>query len=319
MDRETGEIAVHKDRALSVEAKPTGLEEIDPRELSQFVGGPQPYLTYRYYQQPARLTLSVSKHELQEVVKTVVRRAYIEAVVTEDGPMTVRARYDLKSSERQRLAVTLHNPRILGVTVAGQTVAPEKAPARGGRRARRQDLFHQRGPCRRLRRAVPNRGRVRDAAAGKGASKLPTFSACRCRSSTRASSSRRCTCAFWTPQDYRLVGDPEGFVSHLGVGLWDSRAITTAPDNPDSWFPKDSSSFDFQVGGTPYLFSSLTGRPELKIGYWHIPTMTTVASLAVLAPGRRAAAVLAGVQDLGGPDPGVGGPVRRPVLAVAGQ
>ncbi len=126
VDRETGEIAVHKDRALSVEAKPDGLEEIDPRELSQPVGGPQPYLTYRYYRHPAGLTLSVTKHELQEVVKTVVRRAYIEAVVTEDGPMTVRARYDLKSSERQRLAVTLRNPRILGVTVAGQAVAPEK-------------------------------------------------------------------------------------------------------------------------------------------------------------------------------------------------
>ncbi len=62
----------------------------------------------------------------------------------------------------------------------------------------------------------------------------------------------------WTPKDYRLVGDPEGFVSHIGVGLWDSREITAAADNPDGWFPKDSSSFDFQVGGTPYLFSSLT-------------------------------------------------------------
>ncbi len=130
MDRETGEIAVYKDRALSVEAKPAGLEEIDPRELSQPIGAGQPYLTYRYYQYPARLTLSVTKHELQEVVKTVVGRAYIEAVVTEDGPMTVRARYDLKSSERQRLAVTLRNPRILSVTVAGQAVAPRRRPRR---------------------------------------------------------------------------------------------------------------------------------------------------------------------------------------------
>ena len=86
VDRETGEIAVHKDRALSVDAKSAGLEEIDPRELSQPLGTAQPYLTYRYYQHPAQLTLSVTKHELQDVVKTIVRRAYIEAVVTEDGP-----------------------------------------------------------------------------------------------------------------------------------------------------------------------------------------------------------------------------------------
>ena len=75
----------------------------------------QPYLTYRYFEHPAQLTLSVTKHELQDVVETVVRRAYIEAVVTEDGPITMRARYDLKSSERQRLAITLRNPRILGI------------------------------------------------------------------------------------------------------------------------------------------------------------------------------------------------------------
>jgi hypothetical protein len=87
------------------------------------------------------------------------------------------------------------------------------------------------------------------------------------------------------PKDYRLVGDPEGFTSHIGVGLWDSRAITRADDNPDNWFPQDASSFDFQVGGTTYLFSSLTDPRELKIGYWHIPAMTIIASLAVLVIG----------------------------------
>ena len=39
------------------------------------------------------------------------------------------------------------------------------------------------------------------------------------------------------------------------------------------------------MGGTTYLFSTLTGRPELSIGYWHIPTMTTIGSLLVLALG----------------------------------
>jgi hypothetical protein len=198
--------------------------------------------------------------------------------------MTVRARYDLKSSERQRLAVTLHNPRILGVTVAGQTVAPEKAPAAADAgpddktyfinvaRAGDSDepfqiavVFETPRPEKALK--ITDVLRV----------PLPQFD--------EGVKFQAVYVRVWTPQNYRLVGDPEGFVSHVGVGLWDSRAITTAPDNPDSWFPKDSSSFDFQVGGTPYLFSSLTGRPELKIGYWHIPTMTTVASLAVLALG----------------------------------
>ncbi|MDZ7619783.1 MAG: hypothetical protein U1E05_22525, partial [Patescibacteria group bacterium] len=130
-DRETGEIAILKDRALSIEATPMGLEAIDPRDLSQSIGATPPYLAYRYHQHPAQLSLTASRHEVQEVVRTVVDRAYIEAVVTKDGPVTVRARYKLKSSERQRLPITLHNPRILGMTVAGQSVPPEIAPAAG--------------------------------------------------------------------------------------------------------------------------------------------------------------------------------------------
>ena len=283
-DRETGEIAIHRDRALSVEATPTGLEEIDPRELSRPIGTTQPYLTYRYYEHPAELTLSVTKHELQDVVKTVVRRAYIEAVITEDGPMTVRARYDLKSSERQRLAITLRNPRILGITVAGQTVAPEKAPTAPGAGpedktyfinvARTADsdepfqiatLFETPLPGEEL--DITDLLRL----------PLPGFD--------EGVKFQKVYVHLWVPKDYRLVGDPEGFTSHIGVGLWDSRRITRASDGFDTWFPQDTTSFDFQVGGTQYLFSSLTNATELEIDYWYIPTMTTIASLIALAIG----------------------------------
>ena len=284
VDREAGEIAIYKDRALSVDPAPAGLEEIDPRELSQPLGADQPYLTYRYFEHPAQLALSVTKHERQDVVETVVRRAYIEAVVTEDGPVTIRARYDLKSSERQRLAVALRDPRILGIRVAGQSVAPEKAPESPGGSpgdktylinvARADDsdepfqiaiVFETPLPEKRL----DLTGLLR--------LPLPRFD--------EGVKFQQVYVRVWVPKDYRLVGDPEGFASHISVGLWDARRITRAPDNPDAWFPKDASSFDFQVGGTQYLFSSLTGPTELKLGYWHIPTMTVIASLVVLVIG----------------------------------
>jgi hypothetical protein len=284
VDRETGEMAIHKDRALAVEATASGLEEIDPRELSQPIGTAQPHLAYRYFQHPARLTLQVTKHELQDVVRTVVDRAYVEAVITEDGPMTVRARYEVKSSERQRLAVTLRNPRILGITVAGQAVAPEIAPAASDGSpedktyfinvARTADsdepfqiatVFETPRPDKEL--GITDLLHL----------PLPQFE--------DGVKFQKLYVRVWMPKDYRLVGNPGGFTSHLGVGLWDSRAITHAPDNPDSWFPKDTSSFDFQVGGTTYLFSSLTGPPELTIGYWHIPTMTLIASSLALVIG----------------------------------
>ncbi|NLY02790.1 MAG: hypothetical protein GXY83_42600 [Rhodopirellula sp.] len=283
-DRETGEIAVHKDRALSIESAATGLEEIDPRELSQHSGATQPYLAYRYYQHPAGLTLSVTKHELQDVVRTIVRRAYIEAVVTEDGPVTVRARYDLKSSERQRLAVRLRSPRILGVSVAGQTVAPEKAPATAAGDSEDKAYFIN------VARAADSDEPFEIAlvyemppgdeglnTSGELHLPLPQFE--------EGVKFQKVYVRLWVPQDYRLVGDPGGYTSHIGVGLWDSRAINQAADNPDGWFTEDASSFDFQVGGTTYLFSSLTGPRELTTGYWHIPTMTTLGSLLVLAIG----------------------------------
>ncbi|MEN6450964.1 MAG: hypothetical protein ABFC96_10770, partial [Thermoguttaceae bacterium] len=284
VDRETGEIAIHKDRALSVDVKSVGLEEIDPRELSQPLGASQPYLTYRYYRQPAQLTLRVTKHELQEVVKTVVRRAYIEAVATEDGPMTIRARYDLKSSERQRLALTLRNPRILGVTVAGQTVAPEKAPAASGSNPEDKTYFIN------VARATDSDepfqiAVVFETPRPEKTLKITDFLSVPLPQFDEDVKLQKVYVRVWTPKDYRLVGEPAGFVSHIGVNLWSSRAITEARDSPDSWFPKDSSSFDFQVGGTPYLFSTLTGRPQFRIGYWHIPTMTTIGSLLALGIG----------------------------------
>ena len=128
-----------------------------------------------------RLALAITKHELQDVVRTVIRRAYIEAVVTKDGPITVRARYDLKSSERQRLAVRLRDPRILGFTVAGQTVAPEKGPTDAGWGSAGQDVPDQRRTRDQFGRTVPGRHALRNAAAVKRTSELRTFSTCRFR------------------------------------------------------------------------------------------------------------------------------------------
>ena len=197
---------------------------------------------------------------------------------------TVRARYDLKSSERQRLTVTLRNPRILSVTVAGQTVAPEKAPAVPGGSPEDKTYFIN------VARTADSDEPFQIAAVFETPRDekelkvtdilrlpLPQFE--------EGVKFQKVYVRVWVPKDYRLVGDPDGFTSHIGVGLWDSRTITEAADSPDSWFPKDSSSFDFQVGGTTYLFSSLTGPTELNVGYWHIPTMTIIGSLLVLAVG----------------------------------
>ena len=241
VDREAGEIAIYKDRALSVDPAPAGLEEIDPRELSQPLGAGQPYLTYRYFGHPAQLALGVTKHERQDVVETVVRRAYIEAVVTEDGPITIRARYDLKSSERQRLAVALRDPRILGISVAGQSVAPEKAsesPSGGpGDKtylinvARKWTTPTSRSRSRSPKRLCPKNSST-DRPRGW-----------RCRGSTRRSSSRSTSARGRQRTTPRRR--PRRFASHISVGPWDPRMITPRTI-PTPGFPRISS-FDSKL------------------------------------------------------------------------
>ncbi len=281
-DREMGEITIQKDRVLSVEATPTGLEEIDARELSLPPATGPPYLAYRYFRHPAELTLSMTRHEVQDVVRTVVRRAYIEAVVTRDGPVTMRARYELTSSERQRLTLTLREPRILSMTVAGQTVLPEIAPAEPGGEPEDRTFFVN----------VARAGETDEpfeiatifetpgSVNGLNITDALTLALPRFGPEVKF---QRTFVRVWVPREYRLVGDADGFTSHIGVGLWDSRTITPAADDPDTWFPPDSSPFD--TDGTPYLFSSLEGPTHLATAYWHIPTMTFIASAVALALG----------------------------------
>ncbi|MFT5324777.1 MAG: hypothetical protein ACI8P0_002642 [Planctomycetaceae bacterium] len=123
----SGEIAVRKDRSLSVSAKTLdeSLEAIDVRELSLL---PQTgSLAYRYFKQPVGFRIESTKHEIQKVVETVVTRALVEVVMRRDTQANYRCRYRIRSSERQRLRVDVPGgSELLGVFIDGQQVSPEK-------------------------------------------------------------------------------------------------------------------------------------------------------------------------------------------------
>ncbi len=291
VDRETGEIAVLKDRALAIEAKQEGLEEIDPRELTLPAAGKdgeQPYLTYRYFRHPARLTLGVTKHELEGVVKTVVTRAYVEAVVSAEGPISVRARYMVKSSERQRLAVTLPATRLLGVAVAGRSVLPEKAPSPAGATADDKSYFinvaRSTGPDDAFPITVVYEAPAPDDDGKLGYTdsldfRLPQFDA--------GVKFQQLFVRLWLPNQYRAVGEPAGFtnetrqvITPLGNAL-----VQIARDNPDNWFGGETATFDFRTAGHSYLYSSLSAPPALGVRYWKTAAMTLVGSVGILLVG----------------------------------
>jgi hypothetical protein len=61
--------------------------------------------------------------------------------------------------------------------------------------------------------------------------------------------------------------------------------FSKALDNPDSWFPHESTTFDFRTAGHSYLYSSLNPPPHVAVRYWKTAPMTLVGSLAVLVIG----------------------------------
>ena len=77
------------DQAATVEA-------IDVRELQLMEA--DGYLAYRYFSQPAETTVSIRKHEIHEVVATVVSRSLIEIVAEKQDMAAFRCRYRIITS-----------------------------------------------------------------------------------------------------------------------------------------------------------------------------------------------------------------------------
>ncbi len=287
VDRDTGEMAIVKDRSLAISATQEGLEEIDARELTQPIATEQPYLSYRYFRHPAKLTLEVTKHELEGVVKTVVSRAYVETVVSSEGPISVRARYLVKSSERQRLAVTLPATRLMGVTVAGRSVLPEKAPTPPGAAADDRSYFinvaRSTGPDEAFPIAIvyeaPPPPNNKLGITDELSLRLPQFD--------KGVKFQQLYVRLWLPEQYRSVSEPTGFTTEtkLIVEPLAFKEVLYASQEPDTWFPGDSTTFDFRTAGHAYLYSTLNAPPELAVRYWKIAPMTLVGSLVVLGIG----------------------------------
>lgn len=127
-----GEAAFTKDRTLALSTTATGndIEQIDLRELSLLPK--EGTLAYRYFRDDAAHPVSVQansgRFDLQDVLATVVTRGLVEVVTSEDDSATYRCRFQIKTSERQRLLLALPKDlEVLGVFVNNREVKLEKA------------------------------------------------------------------------------------------------------------------------------------------------------------------------------------------------
>lgn len=302
VERESGQIAVTKDRNLALEDEVENAEPIDPRLLTipsevGFSAQSEVQLAYRYYRHPLDIKLTVTRHEVQRVVETVVTRALVETVVPEQGAVTYRARYRIKSSQRQRLHIAMpKGARFLGVSVAGRSVLPEKAPddpALAGRdayllnvsRASSSDepftlvmLYEQDeiAPHLKTLTFLPQQ-------MPKLLLEMPLF--------VGDVTYQRLFWQVWLPKRYTPTQRPPGFTDEnhslrsllLGVGYSPDYVPELATWESDWQDDSSRSVFEFATVGRKYTYSSLSAEPALSLSYGHVPSMVLVASAVAFA------------------------------------
>ncbi|TXT38042.1 MAG: hypothetical protein FD138_486 [Planctomycetota bacterium] len=288
-----GEITVTKDKALTVTAEPAGddLEAIDSRELSLL---PQDgSLAYRYYSQPVSLKVSATKHEIQEVVETVVSKGLIEVVVDQDDKASYRCRFKLKTSERQRLRIDLpKGSEILGVLVDNKSVSPEKAGkgaddafdsyfvsvARGGKSDEPFSVTLQFLWPINPKPFQENFGALRVSLPRIGGPKGSAVAVQQLRA------------VVWVPEKFSLVGTPESFIreQHLTLERALDGHVTSAVNQAelDQWIGTSSVGVaDFATQGQAYSFHNLGGAEHLEVTWWKVSFASIVATLALFVLG----------------------------------
>ncbi len=289
-----GEIVVDKEQALTVSADATQeeLEAIDVRELKYLPQ--QGTLAYRYFEQPVELTVSSIRHEIQEVVETIISRALVEIVIGRDQSAAYRCRYMLKSSERQRLRIDWpEGAQLLGVWVDRTQVSPEQDenPTTEGyesffinvARAKSSDEpFHLTLQYR------INLARGFEGFGGEYDLPLPRVGGL----ATETVALQQMRTAVWVPEDYVMFESPDEdqFVGENRMTFEDAVAGRISPylneAELNEWIGGESAGiFDFPTEGRGYLFNSLGGADNLQFLWWNWMFITIGLSVVIVMVG----------------------------------
>ena len=291
----TGEINVRKDRSLSVAADADGedIETIDIREFELLEQ--EGHLGWRYHRQPVSVTLIATKHDIQEVVRTVVSRALVEVVVERDRMATFLCRYRITSSERQRLPVwlpadvELHDPLLNGRTTVLESAGDDDDSA--------QSLFHVnvsrpeasdqsflltlhfRAPI-----SSPN-DRPLSGRGGRQILRIPVIGGDEGQTVTQ-----QLRTIVWIPDDYSIVRTPDGFVSEtttMLAGLLPMQFNRHVYDfDAARWIGAGQAGIvDFPREGHAYQYSTLNAPNLIEFEWWQMSFLTWVISGSVLISG----------------------------------
>ena len=294
VSRIRGEAVVLHEPALSVTASAAGgdVEPIDPRELTLL---PQTgTLAYRYFKQPdegaVQVTLSRTRHDIQEVVDTVVRRALVEIINGEDGTAIYRVRMRVKSTERQRLLIDMPAQlELLGVYVDGRNVKLEQT----GIADEQSQIESFYVPVTRTKpvdeeflltfefrwKVNPYPGES-DFLRGRIALPLPVLGG-----ADAPAAVQELRVAVWVPKEYALVGEPDDFVVERQPRVFSTLTNTTSQVDDgelDGWIGGgDTTLAPAKKGLVGYVYSNLGGEHRLSVVWWNRLWMTVIISGAI--------------------------------------
>ncbi|HIE97395.1 MAG: hypothetical protein ABGZ23_18395 [Fuerstiella sp.] len=288
-----GEIRLLRHESLSITADGEGetMEQIDIRELELL---PQDgYLAFRYFSQPATATVSIRKHEIHEVVSTVVSRAAIEIVTDKQRLANYRCRLRITTSERQRLRIDvpagadlqaplLNSSRTTFEAAEGVEVVSGWDPyfvniSRAGTSDQEFLLsFQFRCPI---------------SAAGsypyEGRGSKQTFRVPSVGGAAGGTVVQQTRVAIWTPKDISLVGEPENWnvAGRQTWSFWNPLVSPTATHEAaalNAWVGENSGAADFARQGNVSVYRSLGRQVTVSVVWWNRPFLVAVISAALV-------------------------------------
>ena len=285
----------HESLSISADEQSDTVEAIDVRELQLIEA--DGYLAYRYFSQPASATIRVRKHNIHEVVATVISRSVLEIVAEKQSMAAFRCRYRIVSSERQRLRIDLpaecdlQAPTINGqrttIERATDVTAAENMEAYYINVSREETSDSSFLLTVQFRSRIVAEGEIPFAKRGsKQLIKLPTIG-----EDDGATVVQQTMLAIWAPKDISFIGDPDHWTQ-----FGRSRQTLFRPfDSPDSAFSANylnewvndsfNGSTDFATQGHVSLYRAVGAQPDIVFTWWNRPFLFWMISGTLVAAG----------------------------------
>jgi hypothetical protein len=291
-----GEIRLLRHESLSITADGNGetMEQVDVRELELLPKGG--FLAFRYFSQPADATVNIRKHEIHEVVSTVVSRTAVEIVTDKQRLANYRCRLRITTSERQRLRIDVPTGADLQAPLLNSSrttfEAAEGVEAVSGwdpyfvniSRTGTSDQefllsFQFRCPIS-LADSYPYEGQ-----GSKQSFRVPLVG-----NADGGTVVQQTRVAIWTPKDVSLVGEPDNW-NIAGRRTWSFWNPLTSPTTAyeaaalNTWVGESSGAADFARQGNVTVYRALGRQTMVSVVWWNRPFLVAIISGALVFVG----------------------------------